>query len=143
MPTPPTPRRDALFAILVGVGGALAAWLTSSLAGMGALGAMTGLCAHATLGLLAFALLARRHDRSTTPSARVLIAFVLVISGWYSLFSATTCWFDTLQHQPNPPPEAFADGAALTGVVMAGWLPPLAAFTAYRLFVFIRGPRAA
>ena len=69
---------------------------------------------------------------------RILTALIFVLTGWYSLVAMTHCWFDTWQQQPNPPPEAFSDGAALTGVVMAGWLPPLTAFLACRFFVVLR-----
>jgi len=138
MTKPPGALRDILVGIFIGAIGVLVAWMINLLAARVGFGATTGAWAHAAAGLLAFGLLVRHHDRCGGTPARILVAIATVLSGWNSLIAATFCWFDTLQHQPNPPPEAFADGAALTGVMMAGWVPPLAAFMACRLFVFIR-----
>ncbi len=118
--------------------GVILSWLISTLAAMGCLDKTVAAWAHTVVALTVLGFLALRYDQSDRPVVRILTALTIVLTGWYSLVAMTFCWFDTWQHQPNPPPEAFSDGAALTGVVMAGWLPPLTAFLTCRFLVFIR-----
>lgn len=58
----------------------------------------------------------------------LLYALSGAFSLWFDLFIAVTTYFDVWQASPNPPPEAFTDGAQLVGVVIGGWLPGLAVF---------------
>ena len=118
--------------------GVILSWLISVLAAEGYLDKTAAAWTHMVVALLVLGILALRYDQSDRPVVRILTALIFVLTGWYSLVAMTHCWFDTWQQQPNPPPEAFSDGAALTGVVMAGWLPPLTAFLACRFFVVLR-----
>ena len=49
----------------------------------------------------------------------LLVAFLAV---WASLIFGVGAAFDAWQGMVNPPDEAFADGAQLTGSVMFGWM---------------------
>jgi hypothetical protein len=49
-----------------------------------------------------------------------LVAAILV---WGSLVVGVAKGYDAWQAMPDPPDEAFADGAKLTGSVLFGWLP--------------------
>jgi hypothetical protein len=42
---------------------------------------------------------------------------------WVGIFLGTHYGYGAWQSMPNPPEEAFADGAQLTGSVIFGWIP--------------------
>lgn len=46
-----------------------------------------------------------------------------VVIGWFALAGGTMWGYTAWQTIPDPPAEAFADGAKLTASVMVGWLP--------------------
>lgn len=54
---------------------------------------------------------------------QTLLLLLAVAAVWLSLILGV-CWgYDAWQSLPEPPDEAFADGANLTGSVMFGWMP--------------------
>ena len=53
---------------------------------------------------------------------QLLCLFVAVIALWASLVFGVGAAFDAWQGMPDPPNEAYADGAQLTGSVMFGWI---------------------
>lgn len=79
--------------------------------------------------------------------------FGLLVAGavcfWISLFLGTHIGYGEWQTMPDPPKEAFADGAKLVFALMAGWLPGLvfvlgvAVVTAICRFVVRRLSRSA
>jgi hypothetical protein len=54
---------------------------------------------------------------------QVLVLLLAVAVVWFSLVLAVGWGYDAWQSMPDPPDEAFADGAKLTGSVLLGWLP--------------------
>ena len=63
-----------------------------------------------------------------------LLLAILVL--WFALIQAVGTYFTIWQQSPDPPDEAFADGAQLTGVLIAGWLP--AGFVCCSVFLATR-----
>lgn len=61
--------------------------------------------------------------RTRYRTSRVLYALSGTLAWWFALVFGTWAYFDVWQAMPDAPEEAFADGAALTGVIFAGWLP--------------------
>ena len=57
------------------------------------------------------------------PVGQVLLLLLAVLVVWFSLILAVGWGYDAWQSMPDPPDEAFADGATLTGSVLFGWLP--------------------
>jgi hypothetical protein len=55
--------------------------------------------------------------------ARLPLCLLAVLIVWLTLFLGVTQGYDAWQALPDPPEKAFSDGAKLTGVVIAGWLP--------------------
>lgn len=53
----------------------------------------------------------------------VPLFFIAVILLWASLAIGVHEGYGAWQSMPNPPDEAFADGANLIGSLMFGWLP--------------------
>lgn len=85
----------------------LEAVLYPTLAGGGLLG-----------GLLAWFAATRKSPFLFLPL--LLVAVVVV---WFSLAAGMHFGYGAWQGIDNPPAEAFADGADLTGSVMFGWIP--------------------
>jgi hypothetical protein len=56
-------------------------------------------------------------------AARLPPCLLAVLIVWLTLFLGVTQGYDAWQALPYPPEKAFSDGAKLTGVVIAGWLP--------------------
>ena len=54
---------------------------------------------------------------------RLTMAAAGVLAMWFAVFLGTATHFDVWQAMPNPPSEAYADGAQLTACVFAGWIP--------------------
>jgi hypothetical protein len=54
---------------------------------------------------------------------RIALGISGVCTLWFSLFVGVATHFDVWQAIPNPPSEAFADGAQLIGSVLVGWVP--------------------
>lgn len=53
-----------------------------------------------------------------------LVCLALAVLGlWFSLAAGVSYGYLAWQTSPNPPDEAFADGANLTGSVLFGWMP--------------------
>jgi hypothetical protein len=52
-----------------------------------------------------------------------LLASVGVL--WFALLLATHLRYGAWQSMPDPPDEAFADGARLVATLVAGWVPAL------------------
>ena len=59
---------------------------------------------------------------------------------WLALIAGVCFGYDAWQTMPNPPDEAFADGAKLVGSVLFGWLP--AGFGTLSVFVLSHAWRA-
>ena len=51
-----------------------------------------------------------------------LCLFVAIIALWASLVLGVGAAFDAWQGMPDPPSDAYADGAQLTGSLMFGWM---------------------
>ena len=62
------------------------------------------------------------------PVGQVLLLLLAALVVWFSLILAVGWGYDAWQSMPDPPDEAFADGAKLTGSVLFGWLPSRQAF---------------
>ena len=71
--------------------------------------------------------------------ARVPLCLLAVLIVWLTLFLGVTQGYDAWQALPNPPEEAFADGAKLTGVVIAGWLPATICVASAYAFLMLLG----
>ena len=69
---------------------------------------------------VALVVIAVRRFRWLGQVSSLLTATVVL---WFSLAAGVSHGYGAWQTSPNPPDEAFADGAALTGSVMFGWLP--------------------
>ena len=54
---------------------------------------------------------------------RVTMAAAGVLTMWFAVFLGTVTHFDVWQAMPNPPSEAYADGAQLIACVVGGWIP--------------------
>jgi hypothetical protein len=54
---------------------------------------------------------------------RLTLAVTGVSIMWFALFLGVATHFDAWQGMPDPPPEAFADGAQLTACMLIGWFP--------------------
>ena len=65
---------------------------------------------------------------------RIPVFFLAVILLWGSLAVGVAKGYDAWQSMPDPPDEAFADGADLTGSVLFGWMPSLVVCTVTFLF---------
>ncbi len=114
---------DNALALGFGIAGWLLAYATNmlSMAGLVPLDAIV--LVHLAVGVslcIAGGILAMRTRYRT---ALVLYAISGTFAWWSALVLGTFAYFDVYQAMPDAPEEAFADGAALTGVVMAGWLP--------------------
>jgi hypothetical protein len=53
---------------------------------------------------------------------QILCLLVAIIALWASLIFGVGAAFDAWQAMPEPPNEAYADGAQLTGSIMFGWI---------------------
>lgn len=74
-------------------------------------------------------------SKAQSLAARLPLCLLAVLIVWITLFLGVTQGYDAWQALPNPPEKAFADGATLTGVVIAGWLP--ATFFVVTVYVFL------
>ncbi len=54
---------------------------------------------------------------------RLTLAVTGVSIMWFAVFLGVATYFDVWQGMPDPPPEAYADGAQLTASVLIGWVP--------------------
>ena len=57
------------------------------------------------------------------PIGQVLVLLLAVAVVWCALILAVGWGYDAWQSMPDAPDEAFADGAALTGSLLFGWMP--------------------
>jgi hypothetical protein len=62
---------------------------------------------------------------------------------WFALLLATHMHYGVWQSMPDPPEEAFADGAKLVTALVAGWLPALPICGAAFLVSWLLRRRAA
>lgn len=119
--------KQCLFANALALGFGIVGWLLAyatnmlSMAGLVPLDAIVkvhlvvGVSMCITGGILAM--------RTRYRTALVLYAISGTLAWWFALVLGTFAYFDVYQAMPDAPEEAYADGAALTGVVFAGWLP--------------------
>ena len=54
---------------------------------------------------------------------QIMTLSAAILAVWLSLFLGVHCGYGSWQSMENPPDEAFADGAWLTGSVLFGWMP--------------------
>lgn len=62
-----------------------------------------------------------------------------ILINWLAIFLGVHMGYGAWQNMPNPPEEAFADGAQLTMAFIGGWMPGIILFFAmYILVVLIK-----
>ena len=57
------------------------------------------------------------------PVGQVLVLLLAFVVIWLSLILGVYWGYGAWQSMPDPPEEAFADGADLAGSVLFGWMP--------------------
>ena len=113
--------------IALGLGIAVAGWFLAdvatmvSKAGLVPLGAIP--LAHLAVGIPLCVTAGILAQRTRFHTARALYVLGGIFAFWVALAVGTMTYFDVWQAMPEPPEEAYADGAALTGTLIAGWLP--------------------
>lgn len=83
----------------------------------------TSLLTWGGISLIGAVLLTFLSAAQTNRWVQSLCFLLSVACVWIGLVWGTMMGYDTWQSMPEPPDEAFADGAHLTGSIMFGWFP--------------------
>ncbi len=66
---------------------------------------------------------------------RIPLYLVTILMNWFAIFFGVHMGYGAWQNMPNPPDEAFSDGAKLMAALIGGWMPGTVLFFAIYLLV--------
>ena len=68
---------------------------------------------------------------------RYALLLLSILINWLAIFLGVHMGYGAWQNMPNPPDEAFADGAHLTMAFIGGWIPGIILFFAMYILVLL------